>query len=167
MKWSKDKIRCFIITVVLFIILYMIGAAVILAQDYKASISGVYLPEDNGLGIKADYRLLRVGVYVSFSHGLYEASGYYTQPFFIKDHNRYSLGLTIPSGYSYFSLGVVYHTYGARDLGGVISEKALRPWSFEYGAGCSVGRFRAGFRFDVIRWEGCVDAGINLFNINK
>jgi len=149
----------------IFEILAMYTCGRMFAQGYKIGISGIYAPQDNGIGIKADYAAGRFGPYFGFSHGNYYGVSSTDQPFYIKDHNRFSGGITYWSGDSYLQAGVVYHTFGARDLGGFISDRSLRSWSMEYGVGCSVGRFRAGFRFDVIRWEGAVDVGINIIKL--
>ena len=156
---------------VLLILIVIIGLSVSVhkcnAQDYRASISGVYAHQDNGLGIKAGYNFGAQGLYVSFSHGNYFGLDCYNRSFYIKDHNRVSGGYAFFSGSSYFSLGLVYHSYGSYELTERINPAALEPVSFEFGVGCSVGRFTGGFRFDAFRWEGMIDVGIRILKLKQ
>ena len=79
----------------------------------------------------------------------------------------YKLDLTKEIGssvFSHFSGGLVYHYYGEKDVYGfeINEPEAFFPVSVELGTGIRVDRFVAGFRFDVLKFEGVIDIGITF-----
>lgn len=163
MKRWKVKLCISVFWVLLLEALLIFGAVKTCGQVYRLQVAVSYAPEDNGIGIKAGYRFSKYAIYSGFSHGNFSGFDYYNQPFFINDHNRYCLGVTKHLGNSYLSVGVVYHDFGNYELTPHINPRALEKISGEYGAGFSINRFTAGFRFDPFKWTGRIDFGINLF----
>ena len=104
------------------------------------------------------------GYYVSASKGKYRMGEDEDGLYYINDHYKIAMGLSVRSSdyVSFFSVGLTRHWYGERKLMPSFNPVALDPYSFEFGVGADIKWIRAGFRFDPIKWEGCFDLGINF-----
>ena len=113
-----------------------------------------FSPEDRGVGLRWDVD----NGYIAMSHGNY----YLPYGGYIYDHTRVGIGFI----HKWFTLGVVYHTFGEVYESLPLNKASLQPISVEVGARVFVtGRFTAALRYDVMRCEGTVDFGINFNNV--
>jgi len=167
MKHHRFQLRLAIIIFILSLVVFILSIINAGAQDYRASLSGVYAPQDRAIGIKAGYNFGMYGLYFSYSHGNYFGFDYQDQPFYIKNHNRWSGGFMIFSGTSYLSVGLVRHSFGDMDNTGFLNPRAFERVSAEFGVGCCINRFISGFRFDPFKWTGRVEVGIRILKIKQ
>jgi hypothetical protein len=119
-------------------------------------------PADLGAGVRYDRYFGDVGVYLSGSYGNYAFHSYQ-----IRDHRKASSGLTLRMAnqtyVSYFSLGVCAHKYGKTILPeDYDTKRVLSLLSYEIGAGTCIGRFVAGIRIDLYKWDAVIDVGFKF-----
>jgi hypothetical protein len=125
------------------------------------------LPTDFGLGLRYDITFGVIGAYASWSYGNYYI---YDKTNYIKDHQKFTLGLLVPMPdqlqqpqHFYLTAGLNYHIWGDVQLNGIqLNPKIFNPWSFELGFTYSVHHFALGCRTDILRWEPCIDIGYNF-----
>ena len=131
--------------------------------SYKNHIILVFQPEDCGLGFRYDrIHNKSIGNYISLTKGDYK----FSDDNYIKDHVKFAGGLLFRANdpaTSYFTVGLTYNKYGAKDLIGIedqFNTDMLNPLSFELGITAIINKFIAGFRMDILKWEGCFEFGI-------
>ena len=122
------------------------------------TLSVLYGPTDTRLGLRYD-KPGKVGYYASASYGNYRFDEFY-----VEDHVKYSAGISLFRGdftgtYTFLSFGLSYHDYGKYNL---IKTEALKPLSFDIGAGGLINRFIVGFAFDPNKWEGEIFTGFKF-----
>lgn len=114
-------------------------------------------PADLGIGLRVDYKRF----YGSLSYG----NGGFYKEYNLEHHVKITTGFMIPlksdyNGWEFFpTIGVNYH-----------SEKIKYPYikvteinpSFELGLTVYMGWVAFGVRTDCLRWEPCVDLGVNF-----
>ena len=127
-------------------------------------------PFDYGLGLRYDYTFKQLGLYTSISHGNYWFDTSHTQ--YIKDHNKYTLGISwlFPKEWgklNTFSIngGINYHTVGSYDTSMIYNlndDILYNQLSYELGCTVKFPKFAMGIRTDIPRWEPCFDFGISF-----
>ena len=123
-------------------------------QGQNNHIIGTFQPQDSGVGLRYDRIFNGVGLYTSLSVGNYKLN-------YIDRHYKTALGLMFQiKDYSFLTVGVNYHAYGVTGVERIINPEVFNPISLELGATCRIERFIAGFRMDVLKWEGCVEFGV-------
>lgn len=144
-------------------VIFALFTATLAGRDPNALYLSVQ-PGDRGLGIRYDRYVGRTGIFLSGARGGYK----FNDGGYIKDHYRFALGgiyqprqkLNNPYIKDYFTFGLSYHLYGAREYNPIfINENVFKPWSFEFGGGVRLFKFAFGLRMDIIKWEGIVDFG--------
>jgi hypothetical protein len=145
------------------LIVFLLLAPLSLSGQYRHILSVNYAPQDNGIGLKYDYRIDKVGFYTTYSYGNYVGLDLHAQEWYIKDHNRVSLGMTFWKDESRLMGGLVYHNNGDVKLPDEIHGTVKWPVSFEAGINGSINRINMGFRYDVFRHEGMFEFGVALF----
>jgi len=166
---KQFKRRGIIVTALIIIleIVLLMYCTRMFAQDYKGSISGVYAPQDNGLGLRVGYSFDAIGIYSALSIGNYKGVEFYHRPFYIKDHIRISAGVLYFSGSAYLSAGLAVHSFGETGNTDFLNPRAFEPISAEFGVGCCINRFISGFRFDPFKWTGRVEVGIRIIKLKQ
>jgi len=149
--------------IVSIFIIIIIAISNINAQRANA-IYVVLQPIDNGVGLRGDYHISKLGLYSSLSYG----NGALYKTYDLKNHFKVSTGILIPLHDSYGTIfditaGVNYHY-----LESVIDNIKVNPvifntWSYELGISAKYSRFTIGLRTDILRWEPSIDIGIPIF----
>jgi hypothetical protein len=119
-------------------------------------------PVDMGIGMRYDRYFGDVGAYLAGSYGNYSFWGGH-----IRDHWKASSGVTLKvtnqTYESYFSIGLCLHKYGEAVMREEYDTKrVLSPLSYEIGAGACLGRFFAGVRIDLYKWDSAIDIGFKF-----
>lgn len=136
----------------LLIICFIIASFSLYAQSY---ISLSYQPVDLGIGLRFDRIFERVGFYVSQSKGNYKFDNC-----FVNDHYKTSAGGMFKISNGFVSAGLSYNKYG--EYKGYIIKNALKPISFDIGAGVRMQKLIFAIRFDPLKGESSIDFGIRL-----
>ena len=118
---------------------------------------------DLGMGIRYDHKFFKTGIYTSFTKGNYKF-----WEFYIKDHYKYTIGITkFKQDNIFFSGGLTYNWYGNRYLPVNFNKFVLFPLSFELGMGVfeklsSASRegIFTDIQFDFIKWESTISLGL-------
>jgi hypothetical protein len=119
------------------------------------TLSLILQPVDRGVGIKYDHYFKGTGIYLSGAYGNYKTNDDY-----IKDHIRVAGGISAIIESAKVSFGMVYHKYG--EIHGEFTDITTDPVSFELGVGTFKKWFNIGIRFDIIKYESCIDIGVNF-----
>jgi hypothetical protein len=122
------------------------------------TLSILYAPTDARMGVRYD-KQAKIGYYASASYGNYRYDEFY-----VEDHQKYSAGVSLyrgdrPGNYTFLSFGLSYHDYGRYNI---TETKALKPVSFDIGAGALIGKFIIGFAFDPNKLEGEIFTGFKF-----
>lgn len=159
---------------ILLVIILIVAAYPVMAQSYYKtydnSLSLTFHPQDNGIGLRYDkringYKINRLGYYCSFSYGNYEGYTISQQYYEINNHIEIAAGMTIRESNksrTYLAFGINYHYYEKVIVPEEINENAFSPFSLEFGAGCMMGRFNLGYRYDLFKNEGNFEIGLNF-----
>ena len=126
-----------------------------LSLQAQNTVSLTIHPVDMGIGIKYDRYIRSAGLYIASAYGNYRLGETY-----IKDHYRFSGGVSILADNARFSAGIIYHRFG--EVNGSFNDTTLDPVSFELGIHARSNRFNAGLRYDIIKHESCIDIGVNF-----
>jgi len=131
-----------------------------------------FQPIDLGVGMGYSKKITpNFGTYISFSRGKYRDPLSLNQDEFKQyfiDHYKISLGTNIHSrkdrsnSSGFISLGASYGIFNTENYPKEnMDEKVLKKWSFEFGAGITLGdKLTTGFLFDPIKGESNIYLGI-------
>ena len=123
-----------------------------------------FTPADYGIGIRGDYHFSTLGAYASLTYG---NGGCYRQND-LQHHCKLSVGVLVPlrpidENRFYFSTAINYHSLAKAKLYDMdVDPKIFNPFSFELGLTTYLHRLAVGVRTDILRWEACMDIGINF-----
>lgn len=140
---------------VLILLLSILLSLVTVAQ--RQAVYVCTQPADLGLGVRVDLGY----TYGSISYGNW---GIYKDKY-IRNHTKVTVGGIIPikvktDNYKrYLTLGVNYHQADYPENTVSILKNTL---SFEGGCGVYIHKLAVGIRTDILRWEPCVDIGVNF-----
>jgi hypothetical protein len=119
-----------------------------------------FQPNDLGMGLRYDHHFKKVGLYGSYSHGVYERNTTSRV-----SHSKIAGGIIVKSRfepdqkhYNFFSAGPTYNVY----QGQTSNTKAFKPIAAEIGAGSVFGWFTLAFRYELIKSNSSVEIGIKF-----
>lgn len=140
------------------LILIIILCLLPLLSKGQSNLSILYAPTDARLGLRYDHQD-KIGYYASASYGNYRFDEFY-----VEDHVKYSAGVSLyhwdkRGSYTFLSFGMAYHQYGKYNI---TETKALKPISFDIGAGALINKFIIVFDFDPNKWEGEIFTGFKV-----
>ena len=127
------------------IVILLLLPAPMLAQT---TLSGVFIPIENGIGIRVDQKYSDLGAYCSLSYG-----NYTYKPNFVKNHLKLTVGGIKYLEYSYVGAGLSGNYYGGYSLTNVNKQRILIPISMELCCGVKIDRFVWGLSVDIIKYD--------------
>lgn len=134
------------------IVILLLLPAPMLAQT---TLSGLFLPIENGIGLRLDRKYSDLGVYAALSYGNYNY-----KPNYVKNHFKLTVGGIKYLEYSYVGAGMSYNYYGSYFFTDNISKhKVLIPISMELCAGIKINRFVCGLSVDIIKYDIALNFG--------
>jgi hypothetical protein len=124
---------------------------------------------DKGLGIRYDYDWRIIGLYGGVTISNYWLNNDHTD--YIKDHLKATIGTTLLLPEHQLdnlvrvgiNIGLNYHQTGMTNTDWLqINEIIYKNWSFELGTTVKFNTFAISVRTDILRWEPCLDLGIQF-----
>lgn len=134
-----------------FVLLLLLLPAPLLAQT---TLSGIFLPIENGIGIRVDQKYSDLGAYFSLTYGNYDY-----KPNYVKNHFKMTVGGIKYLEYSYVGAGLSGNYYGGYSLTNVNKQRILVPVSMELCAGVKIDRFVCGLSVDIIKYDIALNFG--------
>jgi hypothetical protein len=122
-----------------------------LREPLYNALSGSFIPNDLGLGLRYDRYNDKYGAYISLSYG--------NRNEFVSHHSKIASGFTLISQGNFLSFGGCYSVNKGISTSEAFDKKALDKWGVEVGAGRQFKRLFVAFRYELIKANSSIDIG--------